>query len=47
MKYDYLMTPADHAELKAIEHLAADAKLRRAKFMAKLRQRAWRERNKK
>jgi len=42
MKYDYLMKPEDHAELRQIEAMAADAKKLRAKFMAKLRQRAWR-----
>lgn len=44
MKYDYLMTAKDHAELEAIERMAFDAKKMRAKFMAKLRQRAWRQR---
>jgi hypothetical protein len=44
MKYDYLMTAEDHAELKAIEHMADNARKLRAKFMAKLRQRAWRQR---
>lgn len=45
MKYEYLMTPADFAELAAIDASVKDARKRRARLMAKIRQRAWRERN--
>lgn len=45
MKYEHLMTPADFAELAAIEASVKDARKRRSRLMAKLRQRAWRERN--
>jgi hypothetical protein len=40
------MTAEDRAELAAIEEQAADAKLKRKRFFAKLRQRALRQRRK-
>lgn len=42
----YQMTAEDRAELAAIEAQAKDAKLRRKRFFAKLRQRALRQRRK-
>jgi hypothetical protein len=45
MKYEHLMTVAEINELKAIDAMAKDAKKLRAKFMNRLRQRAWRQRN--
>ena len=42
----YRMSEADRAELALIENEAEDVKLRRKRFFAKLRQRAYRERHK-
>ena len=44
MKTAYTMTAADRAELAEIEADAANVKLRRKRFFAKLRQRAHRAR---
>ena len=45
MQGSYVMTDADRRELAEIEAAAADVKLRRKRFFAKLRQRAHRERH--
>jgi hypothetical protein len=47
MPLGYEMTAADKAELAEIEAAAKDAKDRRRRFFAKLRQRALRARRKK
>ena len=44
MRATYQMTPADKAELAAIEADQASVRLRRRRFFAKLRQRAFRAR---
>lgn len=44
MQSSYIMTPQDKAELAEIEADAANLRLRRKRFFAKLRQRAHRAR---
>lgn len=46
MKYENIMTAADELEWQSILDDERANKKRRAAFLAKLRQRAWRERNK-
>lgn len=45
MQGSYVMTDADRRELAEIDAAAADVKLKRKRFFAKLRQRAHRKRN--